>query len=73
MKKNDNVLTEEFLAELYNAAINNNYVCSSVCQYMEDSFLPDREYQTLHSALKKFWKTYETAPKMTVIKQELSA
>lgn len=73
MKKNDNVLTEEFLAELYNAAINNNYVCSSVCQYMEDSFLPDREYQTLHSALKKFWKTYEKAPKMTVIKQELSA
>lgn len=72
MKKNDNVLTEEFLAELYNSAISNNHVCSSVCQYMEDAFLPDREYQTLHDTLKKLWKAHGVAPKMTVIKQELS-
>ena len=68
-RKSDNILTEGFLAELYNSAITNDYMCSVVTQYMQDAFLPSREYQTLNDALKKYFKDYKMAPKYGVIEQ----
>ena len=68
-KKNENILTEGFLAELYNSAITNDYMCSVVTQYMQDAFLPSREYQTLNDALKKYFKEYKMAPKYGMIEQ----
>lgn len=72
-KKNENVLTSEFLAELYNCAITNNQVCSVVCRYMEDSFLPDPQYQLLNSTLKGHFNEYKTAPQYGIISQRLSS
>lgn len=72
-KTNENVLNEEFLAELYNSAITSNYMCSVVCQHMKDEFLPDKEYQQLNEALKKHFEKYRLAPKYTIIKQELAS
>ena len=72
-KKNENVLTSEFLAELYNCAITNNQVCSVVCRYMEDSFLPDSQYQLLNSTLKGHFNEYKTAPQYGIISQRLSS
>ena len=72
-KKNDNVLTSEFLAELYNCAITNNQVCSVVSRYMEDTFLPDQQYQMLNSALKSYFAEYKTAPQYGIITQRLSS
>lgn len=72
-KKNDNVLTSEFLAELYNCAITNNQICSVVSRYMEDSFLPDQQYQMLNSALKSYFAEYKTAPQYGIITQRLSS
>ena len=71
-KKNDNVLTEGFLAELYNSAITNDYMCSVVCQHMRDEFLPNREYQLLNSALKNYYKDYKMAPKYGMMEQVCS-
>lgn len=68
-KKNENILTEGFLAELYNSAIMNDYMCSVVTQYMQDTFLPSREYQALNDALKKYFKEYKMAPKYGMIEQ----
>lgn len=68
-RKSDNILTEGFLAELYNSAITNDYMCSVVTQYMQDEFLPSREYQTLNDALKKYFKDYKMAPKYGMIEQ----
>lgn len=68
-KKNENILTEGFLAELYNSAITNDYMCSVVTQYMQDTFLPSREYQMLNDALKKYFKEYKMAPKYGMIEQ----
>jgi hypothetical protein len=68
-RKSDNILTEGFLAELYNSAITNDYMCSVVTQYMQDAFLPSREYQTLNDALKKYFKDYKMAPKYGMIEQ----
>ena len=73
MKMNENVLTEEFLAELYNGAICNNFLCSIVTRYMEDEFLPDREYQMLNNTLKKFYNSHNVAPKYGILSQIVSS
>lgn len=70
-KSEINVLSEEFLAELYNCAISNDHLCSVVCQYMQDEFLPDRDYQMLNNALKDYFKEHHMAPKFSIIKQML--
>lgn len=70
-KSEINVLSEEFLAELYNCAINNDHLCSVVCQYMQDEFLPDRDYQMLNNAMKEYFKEHHMAPKFSIIKQML--
>lgn len=72
-KKNDNVLTSEFLAELYNCAITNNQICAVVAKYMEDSFLPDQQYQMLNATIKSHYLDYKTAPQYGIITQRLSS
>lgn len=71
-RKTDNVLTEGFLAELYNAAITDNYVCSVVTNYMKDEYLPDQQYQQLTAALKRYFRKYKMAPQYGVLEQMLS-
>lgn len=71
-KKNENVLTEGFLAELYNAAITDNYICSVVATHMKDEFLPDQQYQQLTAALKRYFFEYKMAPQYGVLEQMLS-
>ena len=71
--KKDNVLTEEFLAELYNCAITKDNMCSIVCTHMADEFLPDKDYQMLNSSLKKYFNEYKSAPKYGMIKQIVSS
>lgn len=73
MSEIKNVLTEEFLAELYNAAFDNDYLCSVVCQYMNDEFLPDKQYQMLNNALKSYFNKHKAAPRYGVIRQILSS
>lgn len=71
-KKNENVLTEAFLAELYNAAITDNYVCSVVCTHMKDEYLPDQQYQQLTAALKQYFRDYKMAPQYGALGQMLA-
>ena len=44
MAKEDNVLTEDFLFELYYACFTYDYVCNLVCEYMQKSYLPGRDF-----------------------------
>lgn len=67
------MLTSEFLAELYNCAITNNQICSVVARYMEDSFLPDAQYQMLNATLKNYFAEYKSAPQYGIITQRLSS
>ena len=68
-----NVLTEEYLAELYNAAFDNDYLCSIVVQHMKNDYLPDKHYQTLNDTLRSHYNTYTAAPTYAVIRQTLSS
>ena len=47
MAKEDNVLTEDFLFELYYACFAHDYVCNLVCEHMQKSYLPDKAFQAL--------------------------
>ncbi len=67
--KKINVLTPEYLKQLYWGAINNSFVCSAVSQYMEDELLPTQDFQALHEAIRKHYMTYKNAPKYSIIKQ----
>lgn len=72
MAKNENVLTEEFLAELYNAAITDNGLCSCVAQHMRDEYLPDKDYQTLNNAIREYFTKHKMSPKYNLIRQMMS-
>lgn len=71
-RKIENVLTEGFLAELYNAAITDNYICSVVTNHMKDEYLPDQQYQQLTAALRRYFAEYKMAPQYGVLEQMLS-
>lgn len=68
----DNVLTPEFLCELYNCAFDNDYMCSIIFQHMDDTYLPDKQYQVLNASLKSFYKEHKVAPKYTLVRQMMS-
>lgn len=61
MAKN-NVLTEEFLYELYNSCFEHDYVCNVVCEYMKNEYLPSRGFQKLHEIVKAYYRKNGTAP-----------
>ena len=72
-KERSNVLTVEYLQQLYWGAINNSFVCSAVSQHMEPELLPTQDFQTLHEAIKKHFMAHNNAPKYAVIKQMVAS
>lgn len=72
MAKEDNVLTEEFLFELYYACFTYDYVCSLVCEHMQKSYLPSRDFQALQGYLCKYFAEHKSAPTFNIISQIVS-
>lgn len=73
MAREDNVLTEDFLFELYYSCFNYDYVCSMVVRHMNKTYLPGRDFQTLQGYLCKYWKEHKSAPTINIISQMVSA
>ncbi len=71
--KKTNVLTPEYLKQLYWGAINNSQVCAAVSIYMEEELLPTQDFQALHVAISKHYMTYKSAPKYGIIKQTVAS
>lgn len=67
-----NVLTEDFLFELYYGCFQYDYVCGLVCTYMENSYLPGRDFQSLQTYLRKYYKEHKSAPTLNIISQIVS-
>lgn len=68
-KETKNVLTEEFLMELFNSAINNDYVCGVLIEQIDKSFLPDRDFQNLFDAISVYYGQHKSAPTFNIISQ----
>lgn len=72
-RKDTNVLTEDFLFELYFAAFTYDSVCSLICRYMKSEYLPTREFQSLQTKLEEYYKEHKSAPTLNIITQITSS
>lgn len=69
MTKENNVLTEDFLFELYYGCFTYDNVCAMVCAHMQKSYLPARDFQLLHGYLCKYYSEHKSAPTLNIISQ----
>ena len=69
MQQESNLLTDEFLMDLYYTCLNNDYILALVVEHLESRQLPDREFQTLHKAIKDYYKKTKRVPSFSILKQ----
>lgn len=65
----NNVLTPEFLMDLFMTCMENDYILSVVAEHLKKEYLPDRDFQALHNYLCEHYKSYKKAPSYSVLKQ----
>lgn len=65
----NNVLTEEFLMDLFYTCMDNDYILAVVMEHVRKEYLPDRDFITLHSCLRSYYKDYKKAPTFSILKQ----
>lgn len=69
----NSVLTEDFLFDLYKTCITNERVLSIFTNYIEDEYLPDRDFVRVSKALKGYYEKYKSIPEVSIISQEISS
>jgi replicative DNA helicase len=70
--KTDNVLTPEFLMDLFATCMDNNYMLGVIVSDLKKEHLPDKEFQAIHSNLCKYYTSYRKAPSFGILKQMTS-
>ena len=68
----NNVLTEEFLMDLFYTCMDNDYILAVVMEHVRKEYLPDRDFITLHSCLRSYYKDYQKAPSFSILKQMIA-
>ena len=71
-KQTSNVLTEEFLMDLFYTCMENDYILAVVMEHVRKEYLPDRDFITLHSFLRSYYKDYKKAPTFSILKQMIA-
>lgn len=71
-KEINNVLTEEFLMDLFYTCMENDYILAVVMEHVRKEYLPDRDFITLHSCLRAYYKDYKKAPSFSILKQMIA-
>lgn len=71
-KQTSNVLTEEFLMDLFYTCMENDYILAVVMDHVRKEYLPDRDFITLHSCLRSYYKDYKKAPTFSILKQMIA-
>lgn len=66
------LLTEEFLMDLYYTCLTNEYVLGVVCEHLRSDQLPDKEFQGLHKAFQTLFKNNKKCPSFSLITQSLA-
>lgn len=72
IRQNNNVLTEDFLMDLFFTCMNNDYVLAVVMEQIKKSYLPDRDFISLFNQLKTYYKEYKKAPTYSILGQSVS-
>ena len=71
-KTTTNVLTEEFLMDVYYTALRNDYILAMLVTHLRQDYLPDRDFIALHKALVSYYKEYNKAPNFSILQQKLT-
>lgn len=66
------ILSEEFLLDLYRLCLSNEHILSLVSTYIKQEYLPDKDFISLHNAFKSYYKKYNETPLPSALKQSLS-
>lgn len=67
-----NVLSEEFLMDLFRTAMEDKRVLGAICQHVENKYLPDRDSQTLLKVLRQYYNKNNKVPPFSVIREMIS-
>jgi replicative DNA helicase len=68
-KQTVEVLTPEFLMEVYRTCLENDYLLGIVAEHMKKEYLPDRDFQSLHSHFCDHYRSHKKVPPFGVLKQ----
>ena len=68
-QNNTNVLTEEFLTDLFYTCMSNDYILAVVVQHIRTDYLPDRDFIALFKAIRKYYDEYQKAPSYSILRQ----
>ncbi len=71
-KQNNNVLTEDFLIDLFFTCMKNDYVLAVTMEQIKKSYLPDRDFIALFNQLKTYYKEYKKPPTFSILGQAVS-
>ncbi len=67
-----NVLSEEFLMDLFRTAMEDKRVLSAICQHVETRYMPDRDSIALLKVLKQYFLKSNEIPTYSLIRERLS-
>lgn len=70
---NSDILSEEFLIDLYRSCFTNDNILSLVCTHIKTEYLPDKDFIVLHNALKTYFRQSKTRPLPSVIRQAVAS
>ena len=68
----NNVLSEEFLMDLFKTCMDDAYVLSIVYQHVKSEHLPDRDSIALFKALKRYYGQYKKVPSYSAMREAVS-
>ncbi len=55
--------------DLFYTCMDNDYILAVVMEHVRKEYLPDRDFITLHSCLRSYYKDYKKAPTFSILKQ----
>jgi replicative DNA helicase len=64
-----NVLTPEFLMDLFMTCMENDCILGVVASELKKEHLPDRDFQVLHKRLCEYYNTHKKSPPYSILKQ----
>lgn len=65
----NNVLTEEFLMDVYRTCLDNEYILAVVTEHIKKEYLPDKEFIKLHVNISNYYKGHKHSPSFSILKQ----
>lgn len=58
--------------DLFYTCMENDYILAVVMDHVRKEYLPDRDFITLHSCLRSYYKDYKKAPTFSILKQMIA-